>query len=63
MSPLAPSFPTFDDWKRMSERDQDALLDRLEARKHRRWLTGRVLMVAGAAAVVLMAGVAVLILR
>jgi hypothetical protein len=63
MSPPAPSFPAFDDWKRMSEREQDALLDRLEARKRRLSLTVRLLMVLGAAAVVLMAGFAVLILR
>ena len=31
----APAFPAFDDWKRMSEREQDALLDRLEADKRR----------------------------
>ena len=35
MQRSAPSFPAFDDWKRMSEREQDALLDRLEAQKRR----------------------------
>jgi hypothetical protein len=35
MPPAAPPFPTFDDWKRMSEREQDAWLDRLEQGKRR----------------------------
>jgi hypothetical protein len=37
----SPRFPAFDDWQRMSEREQDTLLARLERRK--RWrgrLTG-----------------------
>ena len=35
MPPAAPPFPAFDEWKRMSEREQDALLDRLEAKERR----------------------------
>jgi len=35
----APSFPAFEDWKRMSQREQDALLDRLETAKRRGLLT------------------------
>ena len=27
----APSFPAFDEWRKLSEDEQDALLDRLEA--------------------------------
>ncbi|HEY1245020.1 MAG TPA: hypothetical protein VGF29_09330 [Hyphomicrobiaceae bacterium] len=54
MPPAAPSFPAFDEWKNMSEREQDALLDRLETHK-RRGLLGRRLLAgvsfaAGAAA-------------
>jgi hypothetical protein len=35
MPPAAPPFPAFEDWQRMSEREQDALLDRLEAKRRR----------------------------
>ena len=44
MPPAAPSFPAFEDWKRMSEREQDALLDRLEAEEGR-GVTGRRLLI------------------
>jgi CHASE3 domain sensor protein len=30
MSQPTPSFPAFDEWQKMSESEQDALLDRLE---------------------------------
>ena len=56
MSRPASSFPAFEDWKRMSEREQDALLDRLEATKRRRALRARLLMALGCAAVALAAG-------
>jgi hypothetical protein len=62
MSPPAPSFPAFDDWKKMSEREQDALLDRLEATKRRRSFATRLLIGLGCAAVVLGAAVALLTL-
>jgi CHASE3 domain sensor protein len=53
MPPAAPPFPAFEDWKRMSEREQDALLDRLEGRR-RRIVTGRRLLIGlGIAAVAL----------
>ena len=35
MSQPAPSFPAFDEWQKMSESEQDALLDRLETAKQR----------------------------
>jgi hypothetical protein len=44
MPPAAPSFPAFDEWKNMSEREQDALLDRLEAQKRRGLLGFRLLV-------------------
>lgn len=44
MSPPAPSFPAFEDWKKMSEREQDALLDRLEAAKRHRSRATRLLI-------------------
>ena len=56
MSRPAPSFPAFEDWKRMSEREQDALLDRLEATKRRRTRGSRLLMALGCATVALVAG-------
>jgi hypothetical protein len=46
MSPAAPPFPTFDDWKRMSEREQDAWLDRLEQKRGGR-LVARLLVGGG----------------
>jgi hypothetical protein len=51
MPPAAPSFPAFDEWKNMSEREQDALLDRLEAHKRRGLLGRRLLAGFGLAAV------------
>lgn len=35
MTQPAPSFPAFDEWQSMSEREQDALLDQLETAKRR----------------------------
>jgi hypothetical protein len=49
----APSFPAFEDWKRMSEREQDALLDRLEAARRRGARTVRLLVVVAAVTVAL----------
>jgi hypothetical protein len=56
MSPPAPSFPAFEDWKRMSEREQDALLDRLETARCRRSVAIRLLVGLGCAAVALAGG-------
>jgi hypothetical protein len=55
MPPAASQFPTFDEWKSMSEREQDALLDRLEAEKHRGAIATRLLigLACAAASVVL----------
>jgi len=47
MPPAAPSFPTFDDWRRMSEREQDAWLDRLEQSKRRGRIAARLLIRIG----------------
>jgi CHASE3 domain sensor protein len=63
MSRPAPSFPAFEDWKRMSEREQDALLDRLETEKRRGAFRARLLLVLGCATVVLAAGFVFLALR
>ena len=35
MTQPAPSFPAFDEWEKMSESEQDALLDRLETAERR----------------------------
>ncbi|HEY7548235.1 MAG TPA: hypothetical protein VH913_01825 [Hyphomicrobiaceae bacterium] len=51
MPPAAPSFPAFDEWKNMSEREQDALLDRLETHQRRGLLGRRLLVGFGLAAV------------
>jgi hypothetical protein len=38
MSRLNPPFPTFEVWEQMSEREQNALLDRMDAaRRQKRW--------------------------
>jgi hypothetical protein len=51
MPPAASQFPTFDEWKRMSEREQDALLDRLEAEQRRGTVATRLLIGLACAAV------------
>jgi hypothetical protein len=39
MSRLNPPFPAFEVWDQMSEREQNALLDRMDAaRRRKRWL-------------------------
>ncbi len=36
----APRFPTFEDWEKMTEQEQDALLGRMEAARRRKsWLS------------------------
>jgi len=38
-SRLNPPFPAFEVWEQMSEREQNALLDRMDAaRRQKRWL-------------------------
>jgi len=44
MSQPAQSFPAFDEWEKMSESEQDALLDRLETTKQRGSIIKRVVM-------------------
>ena len=51
MPSAASQFPTFDEWKRMSEREQDALLDRLEAEERRGMMAMRLLIVLACTAV------------
>jgi orotate phosphoribosyltransferase len=51
MPPAASQFPTFDEWKTMSEREQDALLDRLESEKRRGTMATRLLIGLACAAV------------
>jgi hypothetical protein len=51
MPPAAPSFPAFDEWKSMSEPEQDALLDRLEGHKRRGKIAIRLLSGFGLVAV------------
>lgn len=36
-----PRFPALDDWRRMSEREQDALIGKIEAAKRRKTLLRR----------------------
>ena len=45
MSQPAPSFPAFDEWEKMSESEQDALLDRMETTKQRGSIIKHVVMV------------------
>jgi hypothetical protein len=50
MPPAAPSLPVFEEWQRMSEREQDALLDRLDAHKRQGRIAVRLLSGFGMAA-------------
>ena len=44
-----PSFPALDEWTRMSEQQQDALLARMERVRHRRyWILWSVLCASSA---------------
>ena len=63
MPPAAPQFPAFEDWKKLSERDQDALLDSMEAHKRRSRLVVRVLIGVGCLALALGAGITLLAAR
>jgi hypothetical protein len=44
MPRAAPSFPAFDEWQKMSEREQDALLDTLEGAQRRGRFATRLLV-------------------
>jgi hypothetical protein len=50
-----PSFPPFQQWERMSESEQDALIDRIEAARRRRARAMRICI--GLACTMLSAGV------
>lgn len=63
MPPAAPQFPAFDDWKNLSERDQDALLDSMEAHKRRSRLVVRLLIGIACLALALATGIALLAMR
>ena len=53
----APSFPALDEWQKMSEGEQDALLDALESQKLRGRLSMRLLAgLAGTAAIAAIGG-------
>jgi hypothetical protein len=50
------TFPPIRTWQRMSEREQNALLDRIEAHRRRRSISWQVLVGAlGAAAIIVVA--------
>jgi hypothetical protein len=63
MSKPAQSFPAFDEWEKMSESEQDALLDRMETTKERGSTIKRVVMVLLSVAVYAATCVMVLTLR
>jgi hypothetical protein len=50
-----PRFPAFDDWQRMSESEQDALIAKLETARWRRSMMWRLLLgfACGTAAIVI----------
>ena len=53
MTQPAPSFPAFDEWQKMSESEQDALLDRLETKQRgsiMRWVLIGIIAFAAALA-------------
>jgi hypothetical protein len=58
-----PSFPAFDEWQRMSELEQDALLDRLEAARRRGSPLKRLWIWALCAVACAMAGALLLAMR
>ena len=62
MPRTAPSFPAFDEWQKMSESEQDALLDALESGQRRGQLALRVLVGLAGTAVIAAIGSAVLAL-
>ena len=59
MTGSAPSFPAFDEWQKMSESEQDALIDRMEAVRRRQTLKVRILIGLACAAAVAAIGYAV----
>ena len=63
MSQPTRSFPAFDDWEKMSETEQDALLDKLETAKQRGTLFRRIAIGALFLAICAAAGWARLAMR
>jgi hypothetical protein len=63
MPRAAPSFPAFDEWQKMSEREQDALLDTLEGARRRGRLATGVLVCLSGATVAAAIGLTLLMLR
>jgi len=59
----APSFPAFDEWRRMSESEQDALLDALEGAQRRDRLAALLLIGLGGVSVVAAVGLTLLLLQ
>ena len=62
MPRAAPSFPAFDEWQKMSEGEQDALLDALEAVQRRGSLYTRLLVALACAGLAAAVGGALLTL-
>ena len=60
MSRAAPAFPEFDEWQKLTESEQDALLDRFESVQRRSTLVSRT-FAALACTAGLAAGVALLV--
>lgn len=56
MSRATQTFPDFDEWQQLSEREQDALLDRLEGTGRRLRVARRVLSILGCIAVFAVGG-------
>lgn len=52
MDDVTPTFPTVRRWRRMSESDQDALLDKIEARRRWRTIRARLLIAIAVTCVV-----------
>jgi hypothetical protein len=56
MPGATPSFPDFQEWQKLSEREQDALLDRLEGVPRRGRALSRLLSIAGCIALFAVGG-------
>jgi len=60
MPRATPAFPAFDEWREMSESEQDALLDRFETVQRRGALASRSLVGLACAAGLALSGAALL---
>lgn len=63
MPRAAPSFPAFDEWQKMSESEQDALLDALEAGQRRRLTAGVLIGLGGMTIAAALGGLTFLLLH